>query len=997
MPVTRVFHVACLAVIFAAVPPSYIHCQQSEDDSTAHHSPPHRLNEKATPQKLYEAVSGYIIGMTGENAESEKIDRGPAKWTGPKKDSDENINPNSPIDKEDRLIRARMEDGQWELAIMAIRRALSAMDRVSDPERAARLEKALQTALKRSKLSSYKPSSSQLGTKNSLGIPMVLIKPGEFEMGTSASEARRVQSLWPIGNDLLDAERPAHTVRITRPFLMGQYEITVGQFKEFISDTGYRTVAEQRGWGWVYNQKENRWKKQDGASWSNPGFEVWDDHPVTMISHKDAQSFCQWLSEKEGRDFHLPSEAQWEYAASGRGVSKRFPWGDDYPDSRKLNLADRRAPVPWADRTIDDGYAKVAPVGSFKPNGRWLYDMAGNVWEMCSDNFSSKIYEEREGDISENPTGPSRAKKRVVRGGNWAFGAGIARNSFRFGIDPELTTDMQGFRIVTEANVADIALKDEQERLSPGEIVKRHGIERLLAKIKGLVAQGKRLEAKRLAEEISRIDSKGTELLDDPEEFISDVLKSLIDVTEAEDLPYFINSLGMQMIQIPSGSFVMGSSEADIAWAMTTLSTGAPVSLEHEYPFHKVRISRPFYMSSHEVTVKQFRQFVESAGYITDAEDVGGGQTFDDENASFVRKEGAIWKNPGWKIQDDQPVTMVSYHDAIAFCEWLSAKEKLPYKLPTEAQWEYAARGGKPMKQFPWGDALPDGAKANYADSNTDFPWRDRNADDGYKYVAPVGSYEPNGFGLFDMAGNILEWTRDYYSRDYYRYSPEVDPQGPGHGEYIVMRGGEWTFGAMNLRCAFRGWSRPDLAFFNSGFRVIVDLGTPVKPFHFSSDFLTREWAPLQEHRDVARAVALNQERISNRLAESKIEVDIKGPEIKGNMVKGVKALGFTPKSDARDEGMSIGDVIIQYNGINDLTPDKLLALNARTSGSRGKVSMVIVRDGYKYEIRVNPGFLGVIFSETRIIGPFKDPQKRKRNRRDRQRKDNEVKDLNWT
>ncbi len=997
MPVTKIINLACLTVILTVVPQSYIHGRQGNRDWGSKDKAPTQSTEAASPQKLYEAVSGYIIGMTGEYTESEKIDRGTAKWTGPKKDGAREENNSSQADKEDSLIRARMEDGQWELAIMAIRRALNAMDRGSEPERAARLERALQIALERSRISRDPPSVSQLGTKNSLGVPMVLIKPGQFEMGTSSAEARRVQSLWPISNDLLDAERPAHTVQITRPFLIGQFEITVGQFKRFISDTGYRTVAEQRGWGWVYHKNKNRWVKQDGASWRNPGYEVWDDHPVTMISHRDANAFCQWLSEKEGRDFHLPTEAQWEYAASGGLKSKRFSWGNDYPDSRKLNLADRRAPVPWADRTIDDGYSKPAPVGSFKPNGYWLYDMAGNVWEMCSDNFSSKIYEKREGNITENPTGPSRAKKKVVKGGNWAFGAGIARNSFRFGIDPELATDMQGFRIATQARASDVALKDEQERLSPTEIVKRHGIESLLLKIKGLVAQGKRLEAKRLAEEISRMDSKGVELIDEPKEFVSDVLKSLIDVTEPEDLPYFVNSIGMQMTQIPSGSFVMGSSEADIAWAMTTLSTGAPVSLEHEYPFHKVRISRPFYMSSHEVTVKQFRQFIQSSGYVTDAEDVGGGQTFDDENVSFVRKKGAIWKKPGWEISDDQPVTMVSYHDAVAFCEWLSAKEKLPYKLPTEAQWEYAARGGKPMKQFPWGDALPDGAKANYADSNTDFPWRDRNADDGYKYVAPVGTYEPNGFGLFDMAGNVLEWTRDYYSRDYYRYSPEVDPQGPGHGEYMVMRGGEWTFGALNLRCAFRGWSRPDLAFFNSGFRVIVDLGTPVKPFHFSSDFLTNQWAPLQEHRDVARAVALNQERTTQRPGESQVEMDIKGPEITGNIVKGVRALGFTPKSDARDEGMSVGDVIIEYNGIRDLTPDKLLALSARTSGARGKVSMIIVRDGYKYEIRVNPGFLGVIYSETRLVGPFKKPEKRNRKRRDRQRKDHEDKDLNWT
>ncbi len=271
------------------------------------------------------------------------------------------------------------------------------------------------------------------------------------------------------------------------------------------------------------------------------------------------------------------------------------------------------------------------------------------------------------------------------------------------------------------------------------------------------------------------------------------------------------------MVRIPAGNFVMGSSESDIAWAMGTLAQGQPVSLENEYPFHKVRISRPFYISSNEVTVGQFRKFVEETGYVTDGEDAKGGQTFNAQNRRFEKKDGTSWKNPGWTVTSDMPVSMASYNDAQAFVEWLSAKEKLPYKLPTEAQWEYAARGGLPNAPFPWGDQLPDGRRANYADKSTDFEWRDRTADDGHKYVAPVGNYEPNGYGLYDMAGNVLEWVRDYYGEDYYKFSPEIDPEGPGHGEFRVMKGGEWTFGPVNLRCAFRGWSRPDMAFQERG------------------------------------------------------------------------------------------------------------------------------------------------------------------------------------
>ena len=277
--------------------------------------------------------------------------------------------------------------------------------------------------------------------------------------------------------------------------------------------------------------------------------------------------------------------------------------------------------------------------------------------------------------------------------------------------------------------------------------------------------QGRRLEAHKLVRKLDERGSKGKLLLDSPEFFARNVLDTLIDVSVDHSVESFTNSLGMKMVRIPAGGFVMGSSEADIAWAMATLAQGQPVNLENEYPFHKVRISRPFFICATEVTVGWFRKFVEETGYITDAEDEKGGQVFNTQRGRFEPKPGSSWKNPGWTISDDQPVVMVSYNDAQAFCEWLTAKEKLPYKLPTEAQWEYAARGGLPMAQFPWGDALPDGRRANYADKNTDFEWRDRNSDDGYKYVAPVGSYEPNGYGLYDMAGNALEWVRDYYVR----------------------------------------------------------------------------------------------------------------------------------------------------------------------------------------------------------------------------------------
>lgn len=809
---------------------------------------------------------------------------------------------------------------------------------------------------------------------NSLGMPMILIRPGVFVMGTSAAELSSIKNEWSVEESLLQPESPAHKVHITKPFLIGKHEVTVGQFKKFVSETDYRTVAEKQGWGWVYDDSKKHWVKKTGVSWKNPGTQTADDYPVTLVCHVDGEAFCDWLTKREGRQYSLPTEAQWEYAARGGRQNGRFPWGNEYPDGKKLNSADRRAPVPWADRTLDDGFGGVAPVGTYEPNGFCLYDMAGNVWQPCADYFDPKIYESRSSQTVADPTGPRTGKTKVVRGGNWAFDPGIARTAFRFGVDPDLCTDMSGMRVAAAASAG-----DESASKSPGDAsLNDESLALLVEQVKKLVASGKRLEAHKLVEELTAKGLISKSSIENPAAFFKEVLNSVVDVSESKGLQSFKNSMGMKMVRIPAGSFVMGSSESDVAWAMSTLAQGQPVSLENEYPFHKVRISRPFFISSTEVTVGQFRTFVEETGYITDAEDAKGGQTFNAQSRRFERKDGTSWKNPGWTVTTDQPVVMVSWNDAQAFVEWLSAKEKLPYKLPTEAQWEYAARGGLPNSQFPWGDQLPDGRRANYADKNTDFDWRDRTSDDGYKYVAPVGSYESNGYGLYDMAGNALEWVRDYYGEDYYKFSPELDPEGPGHGELRVMKGGEWTFGPVNLRCAFRGWSRPDMAFQNGGFRVAIDLSQTVRPFHFAPDFLTKEWVPDSDQRRAAAAVAKETERGSRagsragRTPEKTAANLAASPSLKGLLV-----LNFSPKSDAKKVGMIKGDIIIEYDGARDLTTDRFLAMTAISRRDKTRPLMVFIRDGYEYSIRVNPGFIGVSVMDTVVRGPFKKPEPR--------------------
>ncbi|MGO9120205.1 MAG: SUMF1/EgtB/PvdO family nonheme iron enzyme [Desulfomonilaceae bacterium] len=942
-------------------------------------------------QKLYESVLGYFQGFHQRPGQIEKKPiAGSKKWSGPSKTVIEDDSAIRTAEIDENLALARMDRNEWDLAIPALERALKAPSRLVSADDAVRLNDMLQKARVKAQNSGQEAPLSPGEITNSIGMRLVTIRPGAFVMGSTPAETRRIQAEWNVPETMLQVESPAHNVQISKPFLMGKYDVTVGQFKRFAAETGYKTVAEKQGWGWVYDENKKHWSKKMGASWNDPGNQISEDHPVSLICHADAEAFCEWLSKKDNRRYYLPTEAQWEYAARGGKEGERFSWGNDYPDGKKLNMADRYSPVPWADRTMADGYARLSPVGSFEPNAFWLYDMLGNVWQMCSDYYDPKAYEAEKSGAKIDPTGPRTGKKRVVRGGNWAFEAGIARNAFRFGIEPDLCMDITGFRVA-----ADPTFRDKSPTEATEDFTNTEQILRLIEKVKELVIQGRRLEAHKLVRKLDQRGSKPKLLLDNPDFFAKNVLDTLIDVSVDHSVESFTNSLGMKMVRIPAGGFVMGSSEADIAWAMATLAQGQPVNLENEYPFHKVRISRPFFICATEVTVGWFRKFVEETGYITDAEDEKGGQVFNTQRGRFESKPGSSWKNPGWPISDDQPVVMISYNDAQAFCEWLTAKEKLPYKLPTEAQWEYAARGGLPMAQFPWGDALPDGRRANYADKNTDFEWRDRNSDDGYKYVAPVGSYEPNGYGLYDMAGNALEWVRDYYSEDYYRFAPEVDPEGPGHGENRVMKGGEWTFGAVNLRCAFRGWARPDLGVDNGGFRVAIEPANALRTFHFAEDFLTKEWVPGPDQRTVALAIAKQKERrpATSRVQESKVQAQEPQTDV---TIKGVLVLSLTPKSDARRAGITQGDIIVEYDGVRDLTTEKFIALTAKTRKSKTKHLVVFVRNGYEHSVRISPGFVGVSVMDTNIRGPLKQPGIRPETE-PKDDKEKRSKGLNWT
>jgi hypothetical protein len=231
------------------------------------------------------------------------------------------------------------------------------------------------------------------------------------------------------------------------------------------------------------------------------------------------------------------------------------------------------------------------------------------------------------------------------------------------------------------------------------------------------------------------------------------------------------------------------------------------------------------------------------------------------------------------------------------------------------------------------------------------------------------------------MAGNVLQWVRDHYGEDYYRFAPEVDPEGPGQGEYRVTKGGDWTSGPASLRCAFRGWARPDLAVYNSGFRVIIDLSNPQRDFYFSKDFLTKEWVPNPEQREVAATVAKEQERQKRSASGVKENRPVSPPRTTDDVpIRGVEVLNFSPKSIAKKAGLTVGDVIIEYNGSREITRERLIAQSALTKHQKVRVPVIFVRHGYEYSVRILPGPLGISAVDTSIRGPFKKYDERLQN-----------------
>jgi formylglycine-generating enzyme required for sulfatase activity len=290
---------------------------------------------------------------------------------------------------------------------------------------------------------------------------------------------------------------------------------------------------------------------------------------------------------------------------------------------------------------------------------------------------------------------------------------------------------------------------------------------------------------------------------------------------------------GHTFVEIPEGTFPMGSDHGEYK----------------ELPIHDVYLDR-YWIAKYPITVAQFGSFVESTGYVTDNERGEG---------CWIEAGGAIrydldWRHPNFDQGPNHPVICVSWNDAMAYAEWFSRKNNVNASLPTEAQWEKAARGTD-QRMWPWGNEPPDGTRANFADTNylRVFGPDQRNADgtidDGYPQTSPVDTYDKgqSPYGVFDMAGNTIDWIYDWYEASYYARSPTANPIGPeknpvrrkleipgGWGDNLQrsIRGGAWTDasgvlsveeGGHSVRSDMRERTDQYSSDDHLGFRLVID------------------------------------------------------------------------------------------------------------------------------------------------------------------------------
>ena len=592
---------------------------------------------------------------------------------------------------------------------------------------------------------------------------MVVAPAGWFMMGAPADEA---------GSDA--TERPRHRVDFAAPFAIGAYEVTIEQ---------WRACVEAGGCG-GYQPLSPRLNNEEQLA-----------GPMVLVNWHDAVAFADWLSAHTGQAYRLPSEAEWEYAARA-GTKTPYHFGKtlegqaNYASSEVVRSLGRQ-PRWWP-------YA--APVGWFAPNSWGLHDVHGNVGEWTQDCWNtSYVGAPTDGGVWE--TGD--CERRVVRGGHYADEDPLAlRSASRRGklasanpreffwyrtVHGEATI---GFRVVRSLSPLEaVATRIPAQTLSLGtdvtlDLAAHFRYDRTLtyevrssdAEVVSASVVGSMLTLSPIATggatvTVTASDADGNTAT---QRFSVQVDGRFRDCAECPE-----------MVAVPAGSFMMGAPEEEEG------SSGA------ERPVHRVDIAAPFAIGVHEVTFAQWDACVAA----------GGCDGYEP------------WSSHVGQARANRPVTEVSWHDAQGYVEWLSAHTGATYRLPSEAEWEYAARAGT-RTPFHFGETISTD-QANY-DGTTAYG--DGGVGENRYKMLPVGSFPANAWGLHDVHGNAAEWTQDCGNGSY-----DVAPADGGAWEegdcaYRVTRGGSWPSPPEWVRSAARLSVRADWRN-TEGIRVVRELG----------------------------------------------------------------------------------------------------------------------------------------------------------------------------
>ena len=622
-------------------------------------------------------------------------------------------------------------------------------------------------------------------------------------------------------------EESQHNSFIDRTFAIGMHEITVRQ-----------------------------WEKFTGVPGPVNNFSPEPDCPATFVNWYEAAQYCRWLSEQEGisedqmcyppiaqikpgmkmpadylgrTGYRLPTEAEWEHACRAGARTPRY-YGHD------------RLLMPKYGWAIQFSGNRSWPVGKLKPNDLGLFDIHGNVYEWCQEYFHPyNPLEQLREDDREDLVPVETHIKRSQRDAPFSAADIGMRCAHRRGVEPATKYPDVGFRIARTLHTPPLALRLDRHTTWRSAELPQPGpggafaIKDVNGRIDITPRQGKRPEPLNLWSSDAPWRSFSF-VLERPDANTVHHIQGSLAFDDIKAAPGRNNSIGMRLMWIPAGEFHMGTPRNEFDALLRTFKSEDPRGdkfLASELPQHRVRITQSFYMGAHLVTVGQFRRFVEATKHQTDAER---------DRRVFSNYIDGKWQEtkPGYCWRDcapseDHPVVNVTWDDAVAFCKWLSAQEKAEYRLPTEAEWEYACRAGTTGLQY-FG-ATPDEFSAHV--------WHKDNADGK---TQPVGRKLANAYGLCDMLGNTLQWCQDLYNFDYYQHSPVDDPPGPDKNTNgRVLRGADFLCTPATARSARRFGAAGSDRYANWGFRVVRIAPKESPPTSLDLSVLKFASGPLSE------------------------------------------------------------------------------------------------------------------------------------------------------